>query len=396
MFFTESDFVQVHPPIITSSDCEGAGEVFTVSTSPSDEEELPSPSLAVEGKKTHALSSPSSALNPEQKEKDQHHFFRGPKYLTVSSQLHLECFAHAIPQVWTLSPTFRAEKSDTNRHLSEFYMLEAEMSFTKKLEDVMSVVEDMTRFVVSGLFDSRVGKEIAEIYFNKSSEETAAEDPVDSSMPLRLESRWKSLLSPQRWTRMTYTEAIKHLSEAATKGEARFAFEPIWGNALQAEHEKFLAAKFGSPGGEGGGGPVFVTDYPRGLKPFYMLPSDHSSSSSSETDTVACFDLLLPHIGELVGGSLREHRYDELLTSMKLHGLIPASPISSNSDFGSTENNKEDDLGTLKWYLDLRKWGTVPHGGFGMGFDRLMAYLAGVRDVREVVGFPRWRGRCDC
>ncbi|KAF8461002.1 hypothetical protein BDZ91DRAFT_663766 [Kalaharituber pfeilii] len=365
-FFVEKEFVQVHPPIITSSDCEGAGEVFSLSTS-SDER--------ANGKAP--VSPPSSALTSSQKEQD--HFFRAPKYLTVSSQLHLECFAHAVPKVWTLAPTFRAEKSDTNRHLSEFYMLEAEIAFTEILEDVMSVVEDLTRYIVSGLLEARVGKEMATIHANRSAEEVA--------------TRWNCLLPAKRWTRMTYTAAVEHLSRAAKVGEAKFVFPPIWGHALQAEHEKFLAGKFGNSDGVSGGA-VFVTDYPRALKPFYMLPSATEAViptglkvDALDTRTVACFDLLLPHVGELVGGSLREHRYEHIVKAMREFGLVPLA---------APGKELEEDLGGMKWYADLRKWGSATHGGFGMGFDRLLAYLAGVRDIREVVGFPRWRGRCDC
>ncbi|RPB21429.1 asparaginyl-tRNA synthetase [Terfezia boudieri ATCC MYA-4762] len=339
-FFLEREFIQVHPPIITSSDCEGAGEVFT-----------------------------------------QDHFFRSPKYLTVSSQLHLECFAHAVPKVWTLSPTFRAEKSDTNRHLSEFYMLEAEIAFTNSLEDVMFVVENMTRYLVSGLIESRIGKEITDIHASRSPEEAAA-DGEEVAAKGGLRARWESFLTPNRWTRMTYTQAVEHLSHAVAQGEVKFVFEPIWGNALQAEHEKFLARKFGGSGGVEGG-PLFVTDYPTTLKPFYMLPTTLDGSD----ETVACFDLLLPHVGELVGGSLREHRYEHLVEKMRAFGLIP--PPAEGAGM-------EEDLGGLKWYAELRKWGSVTHGGFGMGYDRLLAYLAGIKDIREVVGFPRWRGRCDC
>jgi len=373
-FFLEREFVQVHPPIITSSDCEGAGEVFTVFTSgpPEGPEES-----AVTG--TSRVSLPSSALSPTQKEQD--HFFRSPKYLTVSSQLHLECFAHAVPKVWTLSPTFRAEKSDTNRHLSEFYMLEAEVAFTNSLEDVMSVVEDMTRYLVSGLAESRIGKEIADIHASRSPEETAA-DGEEIADKGGLRARWESLLTPNRWTRMTYTQAVEYLSHAVAQGEVNFVFDPIWGNALQAEHEKFLARKLGGSG-RGEGGPVFVTDYPTTLKPFYMLPTTLGGS----TETVACFDLLLPHVGELVGGSLREHRYEHLVEKMRAFGLVPPAAEGAGT---------EEDLGGLKWYAELRKWGSATHGGFGMGFDRLLAYVAGIKDIREVVGFPRWRGRCDC
>lgn len=363
-FFVEADFVQVHPPIITSSDCEGAGEVFTVSsTAPNTSGELDSVVQA--------------APTPIPLIQKQDHFFRDPKYLTVSSQLHLECFAHAVSKIWTLSPTFRAEKSDTNRHLSEFYMLEAEISFVNELEDVMAVVEEMVRYVISGLINTRVGKEIIEMHSNRLAETRTdnSQDGIDEELKMR----WESLLTPQSWTRMTYTEAIEHLLQAVARGEEEFVFEPQWGSALQAEHERFLVAKCGAVSPGGGGSPVFVTHYPAAIKPFYMLPSTLDGASN----TVACFDLLFPHVGELVGGSLREHRYQNLVGRMYELGLV--SP-----------GIKGEDSGVLEWYAELRKWGSVPHGGFGMGFDRLLAYLAGVKDVREIVGFPRWQGRCDC
>lgn len=169
---------------------------------------------------------------------------------------------------------------------------------------------------------------------------------------------------------MTYSSAIDVLQAAVREGNVVFEFPTQWGSSLQSEHEKYLAALYN--------GPVFVTDYPREIKPFYMLPS---SPGSSESTTVACFDLLFPTVGELIGGSLREHRYDKLVQNMKLHGMIPEGGSPEHSGLG--------------WYTDLRKWGSVPHGGFGMGLDRLLCYLTGVENIREVVAFPRWVGRCD-
>lgn len=329
-FFTSREFVQCHPPIITSSDCEGAGEVFTVSSA-----------AAVIGQAESA------------------HFFRKPKYLTVSTQLHLEALAAALPRVWTLSPTFRAERSDTARHLNEFYMLEAEVSFINSLDPLLAFIEDMTKDLVLGISSSRIGTETLTAAGERASE---------------IEQRWKGLLENE-WLRMTYTEAIEALQSAVDHNQVKFVFPPAWGAGLQAEHEKFLAQTLG---GNGKGGPIFVTDYPRKLKPFYMLPSSWDTEEGRET--VACFDLLLPSVGELVGGSLREHRYDQLVSSMRNSGL----------------SSGEDDLGDLRWYAELRKWGSVEHGGFGMGFDRLMCYLSCVENIREVVTFPRWVGRCDC
>lgn len=330
-FFSSREFVQCHPPIITSSDCEGAGEVFTVSSN-----------AAATGEE-----------NPT-------HFFRNPKYLTVSTQLHLEALASALPRVWTLSPTFRAEKSDTARHLNEFYMLEVEASFIDSLDPLLTLVEGMTKDLVSGILSSNIGAETLAAAGEKAPE---------------IKQRWEGLLENE-WPRMTYTEAIDTLQTAVDCNQVKFVFPPTWGAGLQAEHEKFLAQTLG---GNGKGGPIFVTDYPRELKPFYMLKSPGEMDEGRET--VACFDLLLPAVGELVGGSLREHRYDELVASMKTHGLV---------------SEGEDHLGDLRWYAELRKWGSAEHGGFGMGFDRLLCYLSGVDNIRETVTFPRWVGRCDC
>jgi asparaginyl-tRNA synthetase len=286
-------------------------------------------------------------------EKDEkRHFFKSPKYLTVSTQLHLEALAAAVPRVWTLSPTFRAERSDTHRHLSEFYMLEAELSFVETLDPLLDLIEDMIRQLVSSLASSRVGGEILDL---------------SGDLKPQLEARWTGLVQPGGWKRLTYTSAIEVLQEAVDKSGKEFHFAPKWGANLQSEHEKYLAELYN--------GPVFVTDYPREIKPFYML------LSSRDDKTVACFDLLLPAIGELIGGSLREHRYDELVQNMKSHGLIQAD--------GDLEE------AGLKWYTDLRKWGNAPHGGFGMGLDRLLCYLTGMENIREVVAFPRWVGRCD-
>jgi asparaginyl-tRNA synthetase len=283
---------------------------------------------------------------------EKEHFFKSPKYLTVSTQLHLEALAAAVPRVWTLSPTFRAERSDTHRHLSEFYMLEAEVSFVETMDPLLDLIEDMIRHLVTGLAGSRVGHEILS---------------QSGDLKPQLEERWQGLVRPDRWKRLTYTSTIEVLQAAIDKGEKTFQFAPTWGASLQSEHEKYLAELYN--------GPVFVTDYPRDIKPFYMLPS------AGDDRTVACFDLLFPAIGELIGGSLREYRYDELVQSMKAHGLIPADGDAEQAG--------------LKWYTDLRKWGTAPHGGFGMGLDRLLCYLTGVENIREVVAFPRWVGRCD-
>ncbi|GME35763.1 Asparagine--tRNA ligase, mitochondrial [Neofusicoccum parvum] len=365
-FFAKEDFVQTHPPIITSSDCEGAGEVFSVSPQP---EVLPS------GPPQH---SPKSA----------EHFFRSPKYLTVSSQLHLEALAHSVSKVWTLSPTFRAEKSDTPRHLSEFYMLEAEVCFVEKLDDVMDLVENMLREIATDLTNSAVGKEL----LLARSAEWTRDDEAPGITSQALSQRWEALCKGP-WPRITYAEAISKLQDAQAQGVASFEFEASFESGLQAEHERYLAENVGQ------GGPVFVTDYPRAVKPFYMAPSTQAPGE----DTVSCFDLLVPEICELVGGSMREHRLPELLAAMEAHGLQrPGHHESTTSGFGNmqeanaNQTSESRSSGDLQWYTDLRRFGSVPHGGFGIGFDRLLLYLSGVSNIRDVVGFPRWYQRCDC
>jgi asparaginyl-tRNA synthetase len=328
--FMENGFVQTHTPIITSSDCEGAGEVFNV----------------------------GSAADGPISEGDDGTFFRSPKYLTVSSQLHLEALAQAVGKVWTLSPTFRAEKSDTARHLSEFYMLEAELSFTDDMQDVMDVVKSTIQAITTkmGPGMSRISDELGTIN--------------QKEFERRILGTWGD------WPQITYTEAIKILQASAHQ----FDHDARWGNGLQAEHERYLAMEVGAT--EEKLRPVFVTHYPKAIKPFYMLPS---ATRLDDMETVDCFDLLVPEACEIVGGSMREYRLEPLIKSMQEHKLIPPGP-----------NPSDKDLGALKWYVDLRRWGSVPHGGFGLGFDRLLGYLAGVPNIREVVTFPRWVGRCDC
>lgn len=357
-FFASQGFTQTHPPIITSSDCEGAGEVFTVSA------DLPE-------------TLPDSTIN-----KTPDSFFRSPKYLTVSSQLHLEALAQSVGNVWTLSPTFRAERSDTSRHLSEFYMLEAEMTFVDEMGPVMDLLEDLLRFMTKGLYDTSAAQELR----------------VDGRDEVH--QRWEGMMgrSSARWPRITYTKAIDILKSE----KRRFEHEPVWGEGLQAEHEKFLASTLGVSHDSGSPSPVFVTNYPRDIKAFYMRQSAPTSLGQGRTEdhqaaadrvfceTVDCFDLLVPDLCEIAGGSMREHRLDELLRAMELRGMVkPSRP--STGDTGERDHGAD-----LDWYVDLRRWGSPPHGGFGLGFDRLLSYLVGTPSVRDIVAFPRWFGRCDC
>ncbi|RPD66091.1 asparaginyl-tRNA synthetase [Lentinus tigrinus ALCF2SS1-7] len=322
-YFHDNGFVHIHTPIITSNDCEGAGETFRIAPSASD------PSIP-------------SALDAKPSE-----YFGHPAYLTVSSQLHLEAAASAISRVYTLSPCFRAERSQTSRHLAEFWMLEGEWAFTSSVTEVCDVAEHAVRHVLRTHASS---PDMDALWKQHPSEAKRAELQAyaDASQP---------------WTRLTYTEAIEVLAKhhAQTPGGA-FVFPPAWGSSLQSEHERWLADTHVR-------GPVFVTDYPASLKPFYMRVNDNSEPGR---ETVACFDLLVPGMGELVGGSLREERVELLEAALDRHGL---------------------DKADYEWYLDLRRYGGAPHGGFGLGFERLISWMSGIESVRECIAMPRWAGR---
>lgn len=294
-FFNYHSFTKVSPPLITSSDCEGAGETFEI--------------------------------------KRAEEFFEKKAYLTVSTQLHLEAISLALNRAWTLTPCFRAEASKTSRHLSEFWMLEAEISFLDDLEPLLNFTEEMVKYATGRLVEKK------EEYL----EGTYLEKEV-------IESRWRHILGD--WRRLTYNEALNELNSKGANLE--------FGDSLNLDHERKLAEN----------GPVFVTDYPMSLKPFYMLKS---LNYNEDKPTVACFDLLLPQFGELIGGSLREHDYDTLVES-------------------TNKNNMNlDDMG---WYTSLRKCGTIPHGGFGMGWERFVTYLSGHDNIRDLVPFPRAPGLC--
>ncbi|RXW20565.1 hypothetical protein EST38_g5297 [Candolleomyces aberdarensis] len=319
-WFSSQGFVAANTPILTGNDAEGAGEAFR---------------LALMDLAHPAAESPSPTPSEE--------FFSHPAFLTVSHQLHLEALATALSRVYTLSPCFRAEPSATRRHLAEFWMLEAEWAFLEQGNDVRGVcrfVEAMLRNVAGSLVT------------NDSDMECLWRGNPNSG---NLESLQKTFGQKDWWTCMTYTEAVKELEGAGVK----FEYAPKWGKALQSEHERWLAETLVK-------GPVFVTDYPVDLKPFYMRLNDDGK-------TVACFDLLVPHIGELVGGSVREERFDILRENMSKAGLVEG--------------------GAYQWYEDLRKYGGAPHAGFGMGFERLIGWVGGIENIRECVPMPRWSGR---
>lgn len=326
----EQEFINVHTPIFTSHDCEGGGEVFQA---------IPASSSAPSTSSGTPTSPPPAPSE----------FFGKPVFLTVSGQLHAEILASALSRVYTFGPVFRAEPSQTSRHLAEFWMLEAEAAFIYSLSQLLDLTEASIQSATQYLL------QICEAdlaFLNQST------DPDLS----RLRSA-----AEKPFVRMSYTEAISVLDRAQQAGKVQFDFPAHWGLPLQSEHERYLASDHCAH-------PVFVTDYPRNLKPFYMRANDGSNGVDDDPcATVACTDLLVPGIGELVGGSLREERLDRLESQMRAAGM---------------------DLDEYVWYLDLRRYGTVPHGGFGIGFERFLIYVTGLENVREVVACPRWVKNC--
>ena len=310
-FFQERDFVYVNPPIITASDAEGAGEMFNVTTiDPND------PPRREDGKVDY--------------NKD---FFSKKSYMTVSGQLEAEDYALAFGNVYTFGPTFRAEVSNTPRHAAEFWMLEPEMAFAD-YNVCMDTAEDMIKYAIDYILEN--AKDEME-FFNQW---------IDKGLIERL-----TKLRDSEFARITYTKAIELLKESGEK----FEFPVEWGMDLQTEHERYLSEKIV-------GGPVFVTDYPKDIKAFYMKRNDDGK-------TVAAFDMLVPGVGELIGGSQREERYDELVKSMIENGLKPEE---------------------YQNYLDLRRFGTVVHSGYGLGFERAMMYVTGMKNIRDVIAYPRY------
>lgn len=315
-FFQERDFVYVHTPLITGSDCEGAGEMFQVTTL--DLNNLP---MTEDGKVDFS--------------KD---FFNKPTNLTVSGQLNGETYAMAFKNIYTFGPTFRAENSNTTRHAAEFWMIEPEIAFAD-LEDDMMLAESMLKYVINYVLEN-APEEMA--FFNNF---------VDKGLLDRLRN-----VVENDFARVTYTEAIDILS----KHNDKFDYKVSWGCDLQTEHERYLTEQIYKR-------PVFVTDYPKEIKAFYMKLNDDGK-------TVAAVDCLVPGIGEIIGGSQREDDYDKLLARINELGL------------------SEDDY---KFYLDLRKYGSARHVGFGLGFERCVMYLTGMGNIRDVIPFPRTVNNCE-
>jgi asparaginyl-tRNA synthetase len=314
-FFQERGFLYVQPPIITASDCEGAGEMFKVTTF--DLANVPKQPGAVDYTKD---------------------FFHRPAFLTVSGQLEAEIFACALGKVYTFGPTFRAENSNTSRHLAEFWMVEPEMAFYD-LNDNMDLAEAFIKRVVGDVL-ARCGEDMA--FFNERIEKGIIE---------RLQH-----IATSEFVRLPYTEAVAVLEKS---GKA-FEFPVKWGGDLQAEHERYLTEDHFKK-------PVILHDYPRTIKPFYMRVNDDGK-------TVRAMDVLVPGVGEIIGGSQREERLDVLEERMRDQKLNPEG---------------------YWWYLELRKFGTVPHSGFGLGLERTVQFVTGMMNIRDVIPFPRTPGSAD-
>jgi asparaginyl-tRNA synthetase len=316
-FFKTRGFLYVHTPIITASDCEGAGEMFRVTSL-----DLAKVPRTAEGAVDYAQD-----------------FFDRPSYLTVSGQLEGEIYATALGKIYTFGPTFRAENSNTSRHLAEFWMVEPEMAFCD-LEDNMDLAERFLKYLC-GIALALCQEDLA--FFNER---------IDDTVLARLDD----VMAQKPFARVSYTEAVSILEKSGEK----FEYPVLWGTNLQAEHERFLTEKeFNRP--------VIVYNYPAAIKPFYMRLSD-------DEKTVGAMDVLLPGVGEIIGGSQREDRLDVLQARMQEQGLDP------------------DDYW---WYLDLRRYGTVPHSGFGLGLERMVQFVTGMANIRDVIPFPRTPGSAD-
>ena len=315
-FFQEKGFIYLHSPIITANDAEGAGELFRVTTL-----DPKNPPLTGEGGVDYSQD-----------------FFGKKTNLTVSGQLEAEAYALAFKEVYTFGPTFRAENSNTPRHAAEFWMIEPEIAFAD-LNDNMDLAEEMVKYLINYLL---VQAETEMSFFNQF---------VDKGLQERLEK-----IAKAEFVRISYTEAI----EALEKAKGKFEYPVEWGKDLQTEHERYLTEKVYHK-------PVFVKDYPKEIKAFYMRVND-------DQKTVAAMDLLVPGVGEIIGGSQREEREDMLLARMADFNIKPSE---------------------LQWYLDLRKYGGVRHAGFGLGFERAIMYFTGVSNIRDVIPFPRTVNYCE-
>src|SRR6476469_648367 len=326
-FFNERGFVYLHTPIITSSDAEGAGEMFKVTTLPLNN----APTLE------------DGSINFKED------FFGKSTNLTVSGQLEGELGAMAFSDIYTFGPTFRAENSNTTRHLAEFWMIEPEMAF-HDLEDNMNLAEEFIQYLIRFALDNN--REDIEFLDQRLAEEEK-QKPQNERSEMGLLEKLEFVLN-NKFERITYTEAIDILLESPAYKKKKFKYEVKWGIDMQSEHERYLVEKHFKK-------PVIVTNYPKDIKAFYMRQNDDGK-------TVAAMDILAPGIGEIVGGSQREERLDKLKERM-------------------TEMNVSTE--ELDWYLDTRRFGTCPHAGFGLGFERMVQFVTGMGNIRDVIAFPR-------
>jgi asparaginyl-tRNA synthetase len=326
-YFNERGFYYLHTPIITGSDAEGAGEMFRVST----------------------LDPKNPPLNEDGQIDYKQDFFGKPVNLTVSGQLEAELAATALGQVYTFGPTFRAENSNTSRHLAEFWMIEPEVAFND-LQDNMDLTEDFLKYICAYVLQNCA----ADVQFlDERDTQEQAQKPANERHEMSLLERLKFVIE-NPFKRLTYTEAIDVLLNSNHYKKKKFKYPVEWGIDLQSEHERYLVEKeFKCP--------VILTDYPAKIKAFYMRLNEDGK-------TVAAMDVLFPGIGEIVGGSQREERYDVLVQKCEEFG-IPAEE--------------------LWWYFDTRKFGTVPHAGFGLGFERMVMFVTGMSNIRDVIPFPR-------
>jgi asparaginyl-tRNA synthetase len=330
-FFNDKGFVYMHTPIITASDAEGAGEMFKVTTLPFD--------------------------NPPRNEDGsinfKEDFFGRNTNLTVSGQLEGELAATAFGEIYTFGPTFRAENSNTTRHLAEFWMIEPEMAFYD-LEDNMQLAEEFIRYIIKHAMDNN--REDLEFLAQRLTEEEKAL-PQDKRSEMGLIEKLEFVINNQ-FEKITYTQAIDILLQSPAYKKKKFQYDVKWGIDMQSEHERYLVEKHFKK-------PVIVTNYPAAIKAFYMRQDDGCEAGK---ETVAAMDILAPGIGEIVGGSQREERLEKLEQRMK-EMQVPAEE--------------------LWWYLDTRRFGTVPHAGFGLGFERLVLFVTGMTNIRDVIAFPR-------
>ena len=327
-FFNDKGFLNIHTPIITSSDAEGAGEMFKV-----------------------------TALDPKDKDFDfSNDFFSRPVNLTVSGQLNAELGALALSEVYTFGPTFRAENSNTSEHLAEFWMIEPEMAFYD-IHDNMDLAEEMLKYVISYILEN-CDDDLSFLENFEINDEKSLPQIQRNEQPLR--DRLSSILG-KKFDRISYTEAFNILRNSKPNKKNKFEFKvEEWGIDFQSEHERFLVEKYFK-------NPVIVRDYPKKIKAFYMRSNDDGK-------TVAAMDVLFPTVGEIIGGSQREERYDKLLHRME-----------------EMDISKDD----LSWYLDTRKFGSVVHSGYGLGLERLVQFITGMKNIRDVIPFPRTPGNCN-